>query len=161
MAAKNKKEEIGITEEAIKKILALMGTKAEASVSFDEENEAVVVDIETGDETGLLIGHRGETLNAIQAIIGMIIRQRKKEWTRVIVNIGDWRAKQEDYLKGLAAQAAERARETSESQTLYNLTPAQRRTIHLFLAEEKDVETESHGIEGERYLVVKIKGSKT
>lgn len=160
MAAKKKREEIAIAEKASKEILKLMGTKAKPSVSFDEESEAVVVDIETAEEAGLLIGHRGETLNALQAITGMIIRRKTGEWSRVIVNIGDWRAKQEDYLKGLASQAAERARETAEPQTLYNLTPAQRRTIHLSLSEEKDLETESHGEEGERYLVVKPKGSK-
>ncbi|MCH7730359.1 KH domain-containing protein [Patescibacteria group bacterium] len=160
MAAKKKREDIAIAEKATKKILKLMGTKAKPSVSFDEESEAVVVDIETTEETGLLIGHRGETLNALQSIVGMIIRRKMGEWSRVIVNIGDWRAKQEDYLKGLASQAAERAMETGEPQTLYNLTPAQRRTIHLSLSEEKDLETESHGEEGERYLVVKPKGSK-
>ena len=160
MVAKKKREEIAIVKKALKEILKLMGTKAKPSVSFDKENEAVVVDIETADETGLLIGHRGETLNALQAITGMIIRRKTGEWSRVVVNIGDWRAKQEDYLKGLASQAAERAMETGEPQPLYNLTPAQRRTIHLSLSEEKDIETESHGEESERYLVVRPKGSK-
>jgi len=157
MAAKKKREDVAIAEKALKKILKLMGTKAKTSVSFDEESETVVADIKTEEETGLLIGHRGETLNALQSITGMIIRRETGEWSRVMVNIGDWRAKQEDYLKGLANQASERARETGEPQTLYNLTPAQRRTIHLSLSEEKDLETQSHGEEGERYLVVKPK----
>jgi len=161
MPAKKKKiDKLSLAKKATLKILKMMGTDAKATFSYSEENDEILVEIKTSEETGLLIGHRGETINALQSIIGMIIRRNMGEWTRVIVNIGDWRAKQEDYLKGLANQAAERAKETGEPQTLYNLTPAQRRIVHLALAEEKDIETESHGEEGERYLVVKLAGSK-
>lgn len=161
MPAKKKKiDKLSLAKKATLKILKLMGTDAEASFSYSEENDEILVEIKTSSETGLLIGHRGETINALQSIIGMIIRRNMGEWTRVIVNIGDWRAKQEDYLKGLANQSAERAKETGEPQTLYNLTPSQRRVVHLALAEDKDIETESHGEEGERYLVVKLAGSK-
>ena len=161
MPAKKKKiDKLSLAKKATLKILKMMGTDAKATFSYSEENDEILVEIKTSEETGLLIGHRGETINALQSIIGMIIRRNMGEWTRVIVNIGDWRAKQEDYLKGLANQAAARAKETGEPQTLYNLTPAQRRTVHLALALDKDIETESHGEEGERYLIVKLAGSK-
>jgi len=140
MPAKKKKiDKLSLAKKATLKILKMMGTDAKATFSYSEENDEILVEIKTSEETGLLIGHRGETINALQSIIGMIIRRNMGEWTRVIVNIGDWRAKQEDYLKGLANQAAERAKETGEPQTLYNLTPAQRRIVHLALGEEKDI----------------------
>jgi spoIIIJ-associated protein len=134
-----------------------MGTKAKGKVSFDKENNAIRVDIDTEDETGLLIGSRGETVNAIQTSLGMMLKNELNGWVRVLVNIGDWREKQEEQLKDLATQAAERARETGEPQTLYNLSPAQRRIVHMVLSEEKDLDTESFGEEEERYLVVKPK----
>lgn len=157
-------KEIKITAKVVKtaqeltdKLFSLMGTKAKGKVGFDKEDNAIRVDIDTEDETGLLIGSRGETVNAIQTSLGMMLRNELDGWVRVLVNIGDWREKQEEQLKDLATQAAERARETGEPQTLYNLSPAQRRIVHMVLSEEKDLETESFGEEEERYLVVKPK----
>lgn len=152
------KDKVPAVQDLASKLLELMGTKAKVYAWEDKENEAVRVDIETDTETGLLIGRHGETLEAIQMILGMMMRQKTDDWTRIVVNVGDWREKQEENLKELAEQAAERAKETGEPQTLYNLTASQRRIIHLKLAEEKDVETESAGEGRERYLIIKPKG---
>jgi spoIIIJ-associated protein len=139
------------------KLLKLMGTKAKAGVSYDEDNEAIVVKIDAGDEAGLLIGNRGLTLNSIQSILGMIYQRKKGEWQRIFVDIADWREKEEERLNALAQQAAERAITTGESQTLYNLTASQRRLIHLFLSEDKSVETESTGEGRDRFLIISPK----
>lgn len=137
-----------------KKVLSLMGVKGKAEVGYDDENEAVVVAIETEDEAGLLIGTRGTTLNSLQLIIGLITRQRLGEWMRVLVDVADWREKEEERLKQLAEQAAERAVSTGEPQALYNLSAAQRRIIHLSLSDHKEVITQSHGEGADRYLVI-------
>ncbi|MCJ7805282.1 hypothetical protein MUP46_01420 [Patescibacteria group bacterium] len=158
MAAKNKI--LVQVDEAANGLLTLMGTKAKARVYEDKENQAIRVDIETEDETGLLIGRHGETLASMETALGMMIRQSVGEWVRIIVNVGDWRERQEDHLKEIAEQAMERAIQTGEPQPIYNLTPAQRRIVHLALSESKDVETESVGEGLERYLVVKPKGKK-
>lgn len=152
---KNEKALKEITEE----LLQLMGTKAKAEVSFDQENDALVVNINASDETGLLIGRKGETLASLQVILGIVLKQKTGEWKRVIVNVGDYREKEEDYLKNLGLAAATRARETGEDQFLYNLKPGQRRIIHLALANESDISTESVGEGEERYLVVKAKNA--
>ncbi|MBU0572639.1 KH domain-containing protein [Patescibacteria group bacterium] len=151
------KEKVPSVQKLADKLLELMGTKAKAVATEDKKNEAIRVDIEADAETGLLIGRHGETLDALQVILGMMIYQESKEWARIIVNVGDWREKQEDQLKSLALQAAERARETGEPQTLFNLNAAQRRIVHLVLTEEKDIETESSGEGKERYLVIQHK----
>ena len=135
----------------------LLGTSSKCKVSFDKENEIYLLDIDAGEEAGLLIGKKGETINAIQTLINQIIRQRKGEWVRVIVNIADFREKEKSRMTDLAVQTAARVRETGEPQNLYNLTPSQRRAVHLALAEEKDLHTESVGEGVERYLVVSIK----
>lgn len=138
-------------------LLELMGTKAKATASEDAENEAIVVNIETEEERGLLIGHHGETINALQAALGMMVRQEEGEWKRIIVNVGDWRERQEEQLIKLASEVADRAKQTGEPQPLYNLTPAQRRVVHLELSKDEGVTTESTGEGSERYLVVKPK----
>lgn len=150
-----KKDKTLLVKEIAKELLELMGTKATPKVSEDKDTESVIVDIETEEEAGLLIGSRGDTLNSLQTIIGMIFRSRYGEWQRIIVNISDWREKQEERLKDLAIQSAKRAKETKEPQNLYNLSPSQRRIVHLTLSEDKKIETESAGEGRERYLIVK------
>jgi len=142
-------------------LLSLMGTKADATVSYDKANGCYLVDIDGGDETGLLIGKKGETLLSLQTILGILLKQKTGEWERVTVNVGDYLEKEEEYLKNLAQSAAARAKETGEPQSLYNLKPNQRRIIHLSLSEDKGITTESLGEGEERYLVVKaVKSSK-
>jgi spoIIIJ-associated protein len=136
-------------------LLGLMGTKATVAVSYDNDNECYLVSVESAEETGLLIGKKGETLLSLQTILGVLLKQKTGEWERVTVNVGDYLEKEEEYLKNLALNAASRAKETGEPQSLYNLKPNQRRIIHMTLAEDKGIATESVGEGEERYLVVK------
>jgi spoIIIJ-associated protein len=138
-------------------LFKLLGTSSKCGVSFDKDNEVYLLNIEAGEEAGLLIGKKGETINAIQIIINQIIRQKKGEWVRIVVNIADFREKEKNRMLDLAAQTAARVRETGNPENLYNLTPSQRRVVHLTLAEENDLHTESLGEGLERYLVVSKK----
>src|SRR3989344_5371703 len=104
-----------------------------------------MVNVQEGEETGLLIGARGRTLQSLQTILGLIYRQRTDNWKRIIVNVSDYRQKEEERLSQLARQSAERALSSGEPQYLYNLTPTQRRIVHLTLSEEKNVSTASQG----------------
>lgn len=153
------KKNLQVVEKLAKELLSLMGTKAKVKVSEDKQNQTAKVDLDAGEETGLLIGNRGETISAIQVVLGIIIRQEVGEWMRIVVDVGDWREKQEEQLKELAEQAAERVKQTGEPQALYNLNPNQRRIIHLGLSDDSDVETESVGEGVDRYLVVDLKSS--
>lgn len=139
------------------KLIKFLGVDADADVSADKDNDAVVVNISSEEETGLLIGAKGENLIAIQSVIGMIAKQKLGGWIRIVVNIGDWREKQEEYLQGLAQQAANRAKETGDAQTLYNLNATQRRIIHMFLSNDSDIETESMGEGSDRFLIIRPK----
>lgn len=150
-----KKDLIKEVQKDTSRLLALMGTKAKAKVTQDKENDILLVNITTEEETGLLIGHHGETLTSLQTVLGLTFRQKTGEWKRILVNVGDWREKQEEYLKEMAGVTAERAKQTGEPQNLYNLSAAQRRVIHLALSEDREVETESLGEGDERYLIIK------
>ncbi len=142
-------------EKITKDLFELLGVEVEIVVSGSDEDYKI--DIKPKDQAGLIIGHKGETLSAIETFLAMALKKEKGEWVRVSLNVGDWKEKQEDYLKTIADQAAQRARETMQPQPLYNLTPSQRRTIHLYLGESNDIETESVGEGPERYLVIKAK----
>ncbi|MGA3291663.1 MAG: R3H domain-containing nucleic acid-binding protein [Candidatus Microgenomates bacterium] len=151
------KEKTETLQKLAEKLFSLMATKAKVSVDYDKENTVFVVNVEAGDETGLLIGKKGETLSSIQTVLGILFKQKTGEWNRVVVNVGDYREKEEDYLKNLATSTAERAVETGDSQNLYNLKAWQRRIIHMALSENKDVTTESEGEGEERFLIIKPK----
>lgn len=139
------------------KLFGLMSADAKISVDYDEETETFEVNVDAADITGLLIGKRGETLLSIQNMLSVLFKQQAGEWKKIVVNVGDYREKEEEYLKNLADTTAQRAIETSTPQNLYNLKSWQRRVIHLFLAENKDVTTTSEGEGEDRYLIVSPK----
>lgn len=163
MAAKTKNKKVGEIDEKfelskiIENIFKLLGIDTAFEVREEKKQEALMVDIQTDEGAGLIIGNRGRNLNAIQTIAGIIFRNKTGDWKRIIIDVGKWREKEENRLKELASKTAERVKETGESQPIYNLTPAQRRIVHLALSEEGDVKTESVGEDEERYLVVSLK----
>jgi spoIIIJ-associated protein len=138
-------------------ILGLIGIDATLDIVDDEKNNAILVNMESPEQTGLIIGTRGETINSLQSIVGIILKNKTGQWKRVVLNVGDWREKQNEKLTQLALQAAERAKSTGQPQHLNNLTPSQRRTVHMFLSEDEEVVTESTGENKERYLIVSKK----
>lgn len=163
MAAKTKNKKVEEIDEKlelskiIEKIFQLLGIDTAFEVREDKKQEALMVDIQTDEGAGLIIGNRGRNLNAIQTIAGIIFRNKTGDWKRIIIDVGKWREKEENRLKELASKTAERVKETGEPQPIYNLSPAQRRIVHLALSEEGDVKTESVGEDEERYLVVSLK----
>jgi spoIIIJ-associated protein len=142
-----------LADELLKKV------EVEAEVAVEEEEQegqkVYKVEVDSPREAGLLIGAHGSTLHAIQSFLAMALKQQTGEWVRIVVDIGDWRQKHESHLASLAQAAAERAKATGEPQPLYNLTPSQRRVVHLALVGRDDVATESQGEGASRYLVVK------
>ena len=144
-----------IAEDVVKEMASLMGVDIDFSVEEDEKNEAILINIDAKDETGLLIGSRGSTVKSLQLVLGMIISRRLGAWQRVIVNVADWMEQQKEKYESMADKAAERALETGEPQQIYNLGPSERRIIHLRLSERDDIVTESVGEGSERYLLVK------
>jgi len=145
---------IKVLENKAVKLIELLGSKAKVDVS--EKEDYFFVNLKADEETGLLIGRHGETINSIQAILALSLREELGE-KKVFVNVGDWREKQEEKLKEMAEQIYQRVIDTGEPQPVYNLSSSQRRIIHISLSEKKDVETESTGEGENRYLLVKPK----
>jgi len=126
-------------------------------VSVDtDETGAYRVHIET-EETGLLIGFHGQTLESFQIILGMMVGKALGSWQRVYVNVGDYRQKREEALMYMAQHAAEKALATGIPVELSRLSPSERRVIHLTLSGDERVATESVGEGNNRVLVVKAK----
>ena len=155
---KIKNEGTDYLKDLSQKLLELMMISADVEVGEDKKNDSLTVKIDAKDEAGLVIGNRGMTLNSIQVILGMIYKRKTGEWQRIVVDVSNWREKEEERLISLATITAQRAKDTGEVQYLYNLTPAQRRVIHLTLSENPGVSTESQGEGKDRYLAITPKG---
>lgn len=141
-------------------LLSLMGVGSASDISFDSENDVYNVKIDGGDATGLLIGKKGETLESLESILGIIFKVKLGDWHRVAVNIGDYKEKEEDYLKGLADSVANRVKESGKPENIYNLKGWQRRVIHMYLAEKyPELSSESTGEGEERCLVINLQNS--
>lgn len=128
---------------------------------FLEKDAAGVyhLNIETQD-SGVLIGYHGENIYALQLILNLIVYQQTGQWQRIVVDIGDWRSRREEQLKRIALGAAQRVKFSGEAVTMPFLNAAERRVVHLTLAENPDVETVSEGQGRERRLMIKPKAKK-
>lgn len=108
----------------------------------------------TGPDVRFLIGKRGETLNAIQLMVNLVVRKNFTENVRVLIDADNYRLKREEALRRLARKLAERVRKTRKDIYLEPMTPQERRLIHLELQEDPLVYTESKGEEPNRKVVI-------
>lgn len=136
-------------------LLSRLGVAGSVEVSTDETG-AYRVGIDT-EETGLLIGFHGKTLESFQIILGMLVSKELGKWTKTYVNVGDYREKREEALMHMAQQAAERALTMGRAVELTRLSPSERRVVHLTLSGDDRIETESVGEGNSRVLLVKPK----
>ena len=144
-----------IAQQVVLELLGAMGITARvilrnvasrASQPLDGDNP-IVLDI-TGDDLGILVGRRGETLGALQLVTNIIVGRRTREWARIVVDVEGYRLRREDALRSLATRMAERVRYSRTPFTMEAMPPNERRIIHLTLQDSPYVATESHG-EGE------------
>ena len=124
------------------------------SYEITEEANVIKVDIK-GEDTGYLIGYRGEVLNSIQTVLSNVASKSNKEKARVMVNIGGFREKREKDLQNLAVKIAGTVIKTKKSITLEPMSAYERMIIHTELANRTDVKTESYGEEPRRRVVIK------
>ncbi|MCL5675989.1 MAG: KH domain-containing protein [Patescibacteria group bacterium] len=135
-------------------LIELLGI--EGSVSVVQEEGVFRIHIDT-TETGILIGYHGETLYSLQLILGLICYGKTGEWHRLVLNVGDYKQKREDYLKQLAYSKAEYVRNTGRYQTITGLSPFERRIVHLAVSSFPDLISESEGEGKNRTLTIRLK----
>lgn len=138
-------------QDQIKKLFDLLGVVTNIKI---EEIEGVInINIDT-QETGILIGFHGETLNSLQNTISLIVFKTMGEWKKINLNIGDYLEKREEKLIEIANQAAEKVKQDGQSVTLPYFNAKERRLIHIYLKNIDGIKTESIGEDEERRLVV-------
>jgi len=140
----------------IKKIIDKMNIRAD--IVAEEYEDSIKVRI-TGEESGIIIGRRGETLDAIQYLTGIVVNKGKAEYKRVLIDIENYREKREETLINLANRLAEKVVRYRKNITLEPMNPYERRIIHSSLQHNKMIETYSVGEEPNRKVVITLRNN--
>lgn len=122
-------------------------------------NEGVVtMDLECGEDYGIVIGRRGETLDSIQYLLSLAIKKHSNGYVRVVINIGNYREKRNETLKHLAKKNAQYVLRTGRRYTFEPMNPYERRVIHTTVQEIEGVESRSIGYNQDRRVVIEPVG---
>ena len=144
----------GEAQQFLQELTRLMGVEVAVNVHVDEEGN-VRVNME-GDSQGILIGRRGETLDALQYLTSLKINKGKSEYTRVTLDTEGYRARREEALVRLANRMANRAVKTGRRVSIEPMNPYERRILHSALQGNPAVTTHSEGEEPNRHVVITV-----
>jgi spoIIIJ-associated protein len=155
-AAEATPEALEVGREILETLMAHLGfTDVTIEVRQGETSRLNVVAGEADrDSLGSLIGRKGERLSALQHLVNLLLSRKTGEWTRVLVDVEDYRGRRERQLQELAQRAAERVHETGRMLQLEPMPALERRWVHLALREIPGVTTQSIGEEPNRRIVV-------
>ncbi len=141
---------VSCVTEVLDTLLGLMSVQGKVEVLADELPLALNI---KGDDLGILIGRRGQTLVALEYVTKLIVVQRQKAWVPLSIDVGGYRKHRRDSLQKLALYLAEQVKSRRRAMPMEPMPADERRIIHLALADHPDVTTQSIG-EGESRKVV-------
>ena len=142
----------------LQNVTLAMGMAVEVVVKMDEENHCMDIDL-SGDEMGVLIGKRGQTLDALQYLTNLAVNKNAEEYFKIKVDTEDYRKRRKDTLEGLAKNIAFKVKRTKKSVALEPMNPYERRIIHSALQGDRYVSTHSEGEDPFRHVVIALKRS--
>lgn len=139
----------------ITEVTSAMGLTVRVEIKKEEDN---TFDVELfGDDMGILIGKRGQTLDSLQYLTNLAVNKNTEEYLKVKIDTEDYRKRRKDTLENLAKNIAFKVKRTKKSVALEPMNPFERRVIHSALQQDRYVTTHSEGEEPFRYVVVTFK----
>lgn len=148
----------GRAQKFLMDVTNLMGVPVSVYVDKNEDGSLYVRMV--GDTLGILIGRRGETLDALQYLASLQVNKGREGYTRVTLDTENYRAKREESLRRLASRMAQRAVKTGRKVVLEPMNPYERRVLHASLQNHPNVTTHSEGEEPNRHVVITLKGKE-
>lgn len=131
----------------------LANMKVDARVETRQHEEGVLFDI-LGSNLGIIIGRRGQTLDALQYLVNVVANRHAEKHVRIILDAESYRLRRKETLEQLAERIAKKAVQTNRNVRLEPMSAAERKVIHAFLQRRSEVVTFSEGEEPHRYIVV-------
>jgi spoIIIJ-associated protein len=149
---------VGGAAEVLQTLLDSMGVRGrvvrdKSALASQTGPEATVLNI-SGDDLGLLIGRRGETLRDLQFLTCLMVSRRDGHWPNLIVDVEHYKSRREKSLMDLARRMADKVRASAEPLPLEPMPAHERRIVHLALRDDPDVRTESTGLGEKRKVVI-------
>lgn len=154
--AKVKSSVIDNAKAFLSEVFAAMNMTVVVNVEFNAEAKEMNIDL-SGDDMGVLIGKRGQTLDSLQYLTSLVVNKGEENYIRVKVDTENYRKRRQDTLENLAKNIAFKVKRTKRSVTLEPMNPYERRIIHSALQNDKFVTTYSEGEEPFRHVVVAMK----
>ena len=137
-------------------VFAAMHMTVLVEISYDENEKTMDIDLK-GDDMGVLIGKRGQTLDSLQYLVSLVVNRDTDDYIREKVDTEDYRKRRKETLENLAKNIAYKVKRTRRSVSLEPMNPYERRIIHSALQNDKFVTTHSEGDEPYRHVVVTLK----
>lgn len=144
------------TYEFLDKMFSAMNMEVTSKIDYNEENRTMNIDF-SGDEMGVLIGKRGQTLDSLQYLISLVVNKESDCYIKVKVDTEDYRERRKQTLENLAKNLSYKVKRTRRPVTLEPMNPYERRIIHSALQNDRYVETHSEGEEPYRKVVITLK----
>ena len=151
---KNNIEDIAV--EFLNKVFNAMNLAVNIDVTVNMEDKMVDIEL-SGDEMGVLIGKRGQTIDSLQYLVSLVINKESEDYLRVKVDTENYRARRKTTLEELAKNIAYKVKRTKRAVSLEPMNPYERRIIHSALQNDKYVTTKSEGEEPYRHIIVVLK----
>ena len=146
----------GSVRDFLSQVFAAMQMQVEILVKVDEEEKMIDVELK-GDEMGLLIGKRGQTLDSLQYLTNLSVNKHSENYYKLKVDTEDYRKRRKETLENLAKNIAYKVKRTKRPVSLEPMNPFERRVIHSALQNDRYVTTHSEGEEPFRHVVVTLK----
>lgn len=140
----------------LNEVFGAMNMIVNIEVNYDEQEKNMDI-LLSGDEMGVLIGKRGQTLDSLQYLVSLVVNKESEEYIRVKVDTENYRERRKETLENLAKNIAYKVKRTRKPVSLEPMNPYERRIIHSALQNDKYVTTHSEGDEPFRRVVVTLK----
>lgn len=140
----------------LQEVFSAMKIEAAMEKFINPQDGSVTIRLH-GDDMGILIGKHGQTLDSLQYLTNLVANKEEKDWTRIIIDVEDYRDRRVETLTRLAKRLADRVRREGEPVSLEPMNPHERKIVHLALQNDRRVETHSEGEEPNRYIVIELK----
>ena len=137
-------------------VFEAMNMKVTVDVNYNEEEKFLDIEL-TGEEMGVLIGKRGQTLDSLQYLVSLVVNKEMEEYIRVKVDTENYRQRRKETLENLAKNIAYKVKKTKRPVSLEPMNPYERRIIHFTLQNDRYISTHSEGDEPFRRVVVTYK----
>lgn len=137
-------------------VFQAMNMEVVIDIKYNEEEKSMDIEL-SGNEMGVLIGKRGQTLDALQYLTNLAVNKNSEEYVKVKIDTEDYRKRRRETLENLAKNIAYKVKRTKRPVSLEPMNPFERRVIHSTLQNDKFVTTHSEGEEPYRHVVVTLK----